>query len=356
LLFLLAGCGGSAPKTVYEVGLGTPDVVSFTVSSKGALTLAKETSTGGTPTAIAFDPQRRFAFVTNSAGPVLAGGVSQYTVGGNTLTPNTTMVTTNTGQSTATTPPAPAGVDPVAMVIDAKGAFAFVANQVSNTISVYSIDRSTGVLTEVKGADPAHSSPFATAAGPSGLAVSGNTLFVANQTARVVSVYTFDATTGVLTAGAQVPAGVRPTALDVDPTGKFLYVTDAGANAVLGFSISSGALTAMTSSFPAGTAPVAVKVYKTTVYVANSGSGNVSAFTIGSAGALTAVEGSPFAAGTNPSYVVADSSLKFLFVANQGSNDISVFGIGSNGGLLQVTGSPFAAGAVGSPVGLASIN
>jgi DNA-binding beta-propeller fold protein YncE len=95
-----------------------------------------------------------------------------------------------------------------------------------------------------------------------------------------------------------------------------------------------------------------VRVVGSSVYVANSGSGNVSAYSI-SSGALTPVSGSPFSAGTNPVYAASGDAGKLLFIANQGSNNISVFTIGSGGALSAASGSPFAT-VVASPSAMAS--
>src|SRR5882762_5032714 len=54
-------------------------------------------------------------------------------------------------------------------------------------------------------------------------------------------------------------------------------------------------------------------------------------------GVLTAITGSPFAAGTAPQSVVIHPSKKFLYVANSGENDISLFTIASKGELTEVT-------------------
>jgi DNA-binding beta-propeller fold protein YncE len=92
------------------------------------------------------------------------------------------------------------------------------------------------------------------------------------------------------------------------------------------------------------------------LFVANAGSNNVSAFSINtSSGVLTAVSGSPFAAGTAPVFVGPGNSGKTLFVANQGSNNISAFQVGSGGALSAVSGSPFATLAA-SPSALAANN
>ena len=81
-------------------------------------------------------------------------------------------------------------------------------------------------------------------------------------------------------------------------------------------------------------------------YVSNSGSANVSAYTINTtSGALTPVAGSPFAAGTQPLGVAVDPSGKFVYVANEFSNNVSAYTINAtSGALTPVAGSPFAAG------------
>lgn len=348
----LTACGGSSNgKKIYVVGLGTPNVQIFAVSSSGALTAdtTNLVGTGSRPNAIILT--RHFAYVLDSTGGVQPGGISEYTIGSSgTLSAARTALALSTTTVTATPPKT--GLNPLAMVMDSNGKFAFVANQGSNSISVFTVDGGTGLLTEVTG------SPFSTAAGPSGLAITGNTLFVANQGAGTVSVYTFDQTSGSLTqvSGSPFAAGTSPTALDVDSGGKFLYVADQAFNTVYGFSIagSSGQLSSIAGSpFPAGTTPVNVRVVGSSVYVANTGSGNVSAYAISGSGALATVSGSPFSASANPVYIASGNSGKLLFVGNQGSNNISEFQIGSGGALSAVSGSPFAT-VVASPTAIAS--
>jgi 6-phosphogluconolactonase len=99
---------------------------------------------------------------------------------------------------------------------------------------------------------------------------------------------------------------------------------------------STGALTAVSGSpFPAGTYPFSVGVAPLGkfVYVANDFSNNISAYTINmSTGALTAVSGSPFpGAGTNttPVSVAVDPSGKFAYVVNEGSGNVSAYAIDS---------------------------
>ncbi|HXO98482.1 MAG TPA: hypothetical protein VN857_17975, partial [Chthoniobacterales bacterium] len=56
------------------------------------------------------------------------------------------------------------------------------------------------------------------------------------------------------------------------------------------------------------------------------------------------VPGSPFAAGFNPESVAVDPTAQFAYVANDGSDNVSAYSIGANGALTPVPGSPFAAG------------
>ena len=351
LTAVLTACGGSSNgNKIYVVGLGTPNVQILAVSSSGGLT-ANTTNLAGTgsrPDAIILTGH--FAYVLDSTGGVQPGGISEYTVGSSgTLSAARTAAALSSSTGTATPPKT--GLNPLSMVMHSNGKFVLVANQGSNSISVNSVDSGTGLLTEITG------SPFATAAGPSGLAMTGNTLFVANQGAGTVSVYTVDPASGSLTqaAGSPFPAGTSPTALDVDSSGKFLYVADRGTISVLAFSIgSSGQISLIPGSqIAAGTAPVNVRVVGSSVYVANSGSGNVSGYTIGGSGALTAISGSPFSAGANPVYIASGGSGTVVFVANQGSNNISEFQVGSGGALTAVGGSPFAT-VVGNPSAIVS--
>ena len=103
---------------------------------------------------------------------------------------------------------------------------------------------------------------------------------------------------------------------------EFAYVANANSNTVSGYTINaaSGALTAIAGSpFPAGTIPISVTVDPTGkfAYVANEGSDNVSGYTVDPAtGALTPIAGSPFPAGTFPLSVTVDPSGKFAYVAN----------------------------------------
>jgi hypothetical protein len=109
--------------------------------------------------------------------------------------------------------------------------------------------------------------------------------YVANSGDNTVSLYTVNATTGQLRHNGYVATGTAPISVTVDPSGKFAYVANATSNNVSAFTINAGngALTAVAGSpFNAGTSPqsVAVDPSGKFAYVANNGTNNVSAFTI----------------------------------------------------------------------------
>src|SRR6266513_4119131 len=144
---------------------------------------------------------------------------------------------------------------------------------------------------------------------------------------------------------------------------KFLYVANTGSNNISGFSINTttGALTPVPDS-PFATKgdgsffgiSLAVTPNGKFVYAGNAGSGNISAFSVGSNGALTAITGSPFFVGDAPDGIKVSPNGKFLGVALPISDSVAMFRIGSNGALAPVN-SPFAQGGTGGSDAASSV-
>jgi DNA-binding beta-propeller fold protein YncE len=245
--------------------------------------------------------------------------------------------------------------------VDPSGKFAYVADFTGNVLG-YTINPSTGALTAIAG------SPFTGGqAGLNSVAVdpSGRFAYVVNEDVNNVLGYTINPSTGALTAiaGSPFAAGIGAISVAVDPSGMFAYVANAqviGQNGnVSAYTIdsSTGALTAIAGSpFAAGQGPqsVAVDPSGKFAYVANFG-GGVSGYTIGpTTGALTPIAGSPFGAGNGPNIGAVDPSGKFAYVTNFSGNNVSGYTIDpSTGALTAVAGSPFAAG--GGPFSVAII-
>lgn len=152
-------------------------------------------------------------------------------------------------------------------------------------------------------------------------------------------------------------AGLLPGGLWAQ--GNFIYTNDdQSPNTVSAFSVASdGALTAVAGSpFATGgtgnrgglfsSNRIGVAVVGNFLFASNSGSNDVSVFTIDpNSGSLTPVDGSPFATGGVGRRGIAVSPTpdgSFLMAANSDSNNITVFSIASNGALTAVAGSPFA--------------
>jgi 6-phosphogluconolactonase len=196
-------------------------------------------------------------------------------------------------------------------------------------------------------------------------------VYVTNSTSGNISAYTVNAGSGALVAvpGSPFPAGIGPSQAAIDPTGKFLYVTNVppflgppGPSAISAFTISagSGALTAVPGSpFPTVSGPVGMAVDPTGkfLYVANHGSdsapsSDISAYTINAAsGALNAIQGSPFPTPSGPEGTAVDPTGKFLYVAGPSSSGVAVYSINAgSGALTSIPGSPFPAGPVPTAV------
>lgn len=324
-------------------------------SLTGALTKVAGSpfAAGNVPGAVVLDPATRLVYATNQAG----NDVSAYAIDPATgaLVPITTGGAGNCGTSPESGNCFPAGSAPHDLTEDPSGKFLYAANYGSNDLSAYTINSANGALTPVAGA------PFAAGNNPSAIAIDpvGKILYVANYSSNNVSAYTIGRDGALIAvAGSPFAAGNNPSAIAIDSGGKFLYVADYGGNDVSAYTIGSdGALTDVAGTscgtglpnncFTAGTAPrsLAANPGGQYLYVADYGSDEVSAYSIGNDGALADVAGSPFSAGTQPSSISAGPNGRFLYVANYGSHDVSAYTIGKAGVLTLVhVATPFTAG------------
>jgi DNA-binding beta-propeller fold protein YncE len=138
---------------------------------------------------------------------------------------------------------------------------------------------------------------------------------------------------------------ILPTAINVLASGAEVFVTayDSTANTgyVFAFSVGSGgSLSPLNGGAPfaAGTYPSAIASdpSSTYVYVTDSTNGNVLGYTI-KTGLLSPLSGSPFPAGDQPSAIVVDPKYPYLYVAN--SMDSTVTAYSTSSGALTRLGS-----------------
>ncbi|HEY6767058.1 MAG TPA: beta-propeller fold lactonase family protein [Candidatus Sulfotelmatobacter sp.] len=288
------------------------------------------------------------------------------------------------------------------VAIDPTGSFLYILN--SSTISGFSIDQTTGALTEITGSPfasgetyelysdvvspdgkflfvttivtgdsgftgvfsigttgaltPVAGSPFASPGNSAIVGSDGQYLYVGGEN---LAAYSIDASTGVLT---QIPGSPYTTpsllySLTLDPTGKFLYgsliataSSGAGTAGTVTYSVnsSSGALTQIYGDGSLGERVEAIAIStgsKAVVYTpkfaysANHGGKSVSEWTIkDSTGALTAVAGSPIADGNGPQLVASTPSGAFVYTGNA-NNTISEYSVNATTGALTLaSGSP----------------
>jgi 6-phosphogluconolactonase (cycloisomerase 2 family) len=120
------------------------------------------------------------------------------------------------------------------------------------------------------------------------------------------------------------------------------YDTTANTGYVFGFAVGSGgALTPLNGSpFAAGTHPSAIAGDPSGghIYVCDSASGKVLGYTV-AGGLLSPISGSPFPAGNQPSAIAVDASGKFAYVANSLDSTVTAYSIG-NGALTRIGSYP----------------
>lgn len=358
VIVMLAGlplsCGngsqkGTAPShSAYVTLPGTGNVLLLYIDgATGAITLGTRTPQvgGATPNGLAILPSKKFLYAVNSAA---------YTISTFNVASDGTGTLTFSGTT-------PAGSGPDAAVLDPSGQYLLVTNNYGNNISVFSIDAGSGALSEVAG------SPFPANSGPAEILItpSGKFVFVSNPGIGMVTAFTFS--NGVLTQapGSPVSSGAGAFGLAVDATERFLYVANPSAanlppyasttGNISGFNIDSGtgALSPMlgspfTSTVASQNGPTAITVDPTGrfVYAVTSGSSSsIWCFTITPTnGQLVAVTGSPFSLSAGGLFALIDPTGDFFYIGSQ-SGTIAGYTYNPNtGALTAVPDSPFSIG------------
>jgi 6-phosphogluconolactonase len=217
--------------------------------------------------------------------------------------------------------------------------FLLTANENGN-VSVYTLDGSTGVPTEVSG------SPFPTGGNTRWVALSPDNRFAYVSNLYEILAYRVDEVSGALTpvVGSPFEMQSSPQGLAFHASGSFLFA--ATYEGIIRFAVSptTGALTGVGTPVP-GDRIIKIHPSGNFAYATKSSGSDagVWAYAIGSNGALATVAGSPFAAGVGWHAVAIDPAGRFAYVAEQMSSRIFAFSINaSTGALVPVPGSPWA--------------
>jgi 6-phosphogluconolactonase (cycloisomerase 2 family) len=235
----------------------------------------------------------------------------------------------------------------------------------TGTIHVYSVNSSTGAITEVPG------SPFHAGLIPDLLVVdpTGRFVYVTNDQSEDITAFSVDASTGALTElpGSPFPIGTpparpAPVTSAVDPTGRFLYVF--ATNVINGmdeeflyeYTIDNvtGVLTAASSSPTIWEGQsgyefvsIAFDPAGNFAYLGQVAGGNLGAPTVVcsvdfSSGTLTQIGSVQPATTGEASHLAVSPSGSFLYSINTTFSEADAFTIGSRGGsLAEISGSPY---------------
>ncbi len=242
-----------------------------------------------------------------SASDIAAAGTAAVTV----FNPEPGGGSSNSLTFTITT----GAVDPQSIAVDPTGKFAYVMNGgcgggVGAYVSMYTINPTTGALASI--GPPVTTYGYGIYAESVTVDPSGKFVYVTNsgdvydydgEADGNVAMYTIDATTGALTSTGTIngncPGLCFPSSVVVDPSGKFAYVAN-------------------------GNTP--------------GSAGSVLMYTINATtGALASI--GTIATGTDPVSVAVDPAGKFAYVTNSNSNDVSMYTINATTGALTSIGT-----------------
>ncbi len=330
-----------AGRVAFVANQSSNTILAYTIVASGPLVPAATpviTASGTGPAAMAIDPSGNYLLVANSGSSTL----SVYSINVNTalLTPLTTAST---------------GSQPIAVAIDPTNTYVYVANSGGNSISAYTINNNTGTPTALA------KSPFLNLVlAPSALAfdLGGDNLYVTEASSGDVKVLSIDPATGNLSAnaGAGAATGADPVSIVTNATRTNAFVAAHTGNSLSSFTINSstGALTASGSSLPTASGPTSLAIDSAGKFLIATNSTNtneVAAYAITPVtGALTLQGGAGVATGTTPVSVAFDPSVvaapatELVYVVNQGSNTVSVYSLSTTSGALKLVGSPIPAG------------
>jgi 6-phosphogluconolactonase len=240
----LAAAQGAEPEGefLYVADAGTIDALQLNTGTEESVTIVPGSPfTSGTNVYLTVDPLSRFVFAADENAP---GSILAFTIN-----PSTGVLTAVPGSPFAIGSNSnPASVGQIG--VDTTGSFVYVTLPATGQVAGFSIDASSGVLTAIPG------SPFVAGSGSFAIAVNqapgtnSPYIYVANQMADSISGYSINEKTGVLTPLASSPftaAGV--TALVTD-TLDHLYAYGASGMTVFSIGPNSGELAPIGSPVP----------------------------------------------------------------------------------------------------------
>jgi 6-phosphogluconolactonase len=251
-------------------------------------------------------------------------------------------VDAKTGALTPSARLAAGGAQPAGATVDGSGKYLLTAHPGGGSVSVLAITPGGGLGTI--GTFPAGAGATAVALHPA-----NQVAFVANARASTVSQYTFNTGTGILTPKAgpplALPTGSGPARFACHPSGRWVYILDEASRAISVhvFDEDVKALSPISSqivsTLPDGAArgksrpaDLALGRGGRFLYATNRGADDVAAFAVRPDGTLEPRGHEP-TGGRGAGALAVDPSGAFLVVANQASKTLSVFRLDATTGL-----------------------
>ena len=309
----------AARRTFVYVGLAGGEVATFHLDlATGALARRGTVGVGRSPSSLARSAERATLLAVDETTGFAAS----------------LAINPKTGALTPASRLSAGGAQPAGAVVDGTGKYLLTAHPGSGNVSVLALtpDGGLGAI-----------GTFSAGAGATAVALhpANQVAFVANLRASTVSQYTFNTGTGILTPKAgpplALPAGSGPARLACHPSGRWVYILDETSDAVSVHvfdedvkalsTMSSQIVSTLPDGYPrAKSRPVDLALGRAGqfLYVTNRGPDSVATFAVQADGTLKAA-GHASSGGRAPGALAVDPSGAFLIVANQGSKTLAVF-------------------------------
>jgi YVTN family beta-propeller protein len=326
---LSVSLGVQAEPFAYVTNAFAPSVaVIDTANNQIASTIAFPP--GSIPVAAAITPDSRKVYVTSLDAFTPCGA-------------NDGVFVIDAASSTVEAGPVAVECEPTAIAIAPDGKRAYVAGQLSDTISVIdtATDAVSAAITLPNGEGIAH-----LAISPDGQRVYA-TVLAGN------SIYVIDASSNTALEPV-IDVGFSPAAIAVSPDGDLVYVTDAGASGGVAVIDAAAGMVIATIAVDNHPSAIAFAPDGLFAYVTQAGINTDGEFTVSKIDtASSAVVGDPIEVGNFPTSIAITADGMQAYVGNERSDNVSVIDTASNSLTLTLSGmsSPRGVAASATPAG-----
>ncbi|WP_405652525.1 lactonase family protein [Streptomyces sp. NBC_00019] len=234
-----------------------------------------ENSGGANPCHLTVHPNGEWLLTANYGSDIAPGTVAVHRLGtdGRLLEPTDLVVHQGSGPVTGRQE----GSHAHQVLPDPAGRFVLATDLGADAVLTYRLDTLTGTL------EQAAVNPMRTGSGPRHLAFApgGDLVFSADELSSTVTCHRYDATDGTLTALSSAPATTakdivnQPGGIVASPCGRFVWVTNRGADTVAAFRLAGTTLEPLGEVPAGGTWPRGLALVDGHLLVANQHSGTL---------------------------------------------------------------------------------